>query len=221
MHRCRWRSSGSGVVSGAALHAVVSDDGGEDRAGPVALPRQPDVQDGLEVIGGRGLALGAGDAADRELPGGMAIGQVRQQAHGGADVRHPDAGQGAALGIGLLTHVGEGASRRRRGQIGPFEGRSLAEEERPGDHLLGVAGDQFHRPAQIGAEGRLVGQKAVLEEELIIVAQRQARSFHRSVTTNIRLRFPLKHSTRGGKREERSPVSIGSGRSARFPLRSH
>ncbi len=84
---------GGGQVGLEALHPVVGVDGGDDAALRPALLRQVLVQDILQIIGGGGLALGAGDADDRQEPGGMAVVPVGQGGHHLAHVGHQDAGQ--------------------------------------------------------------------------------------------------------------------------------
>ena len=59
-----------GEVGLEALRAVVGVDGGDDAALRPALLRQILIQDILQIIGGGGLALGAGDADDRQEPEG-------------------------------------------------------------------------------------------------------------------------------------------------------
>ena len=159
-----------GEFGGAALHTVVGDDGGQNGALPVALCGQPGVQHGFQVVGGGGLALGAGNAGNGELPGGVTVGQIRQQAHGGADVGDLNAGGGAPLGVGLLAHIGKGPPLQGLGQIGPLEGLPLAEKEGVRHHLLRVAGHQRHPAAQIRPEWGGVGQQMVLDKQLVVVA---------------------------------------------------
>ena len=87
-------------------------------------------------------------------------------------------GNAAPLLVGMLAHIGKGPALYGVGQIPPLEGRALAEKEGAWNHLLGVAGDQFHRALQAGGKRRSAGQQAVLKKKLIVIAQRKAGSLH-------------------------------------------
>ena len=108
----------------------------------------------------------------------MAVGVIGQQAHGGADVPDQNAGDVSPLLIGALAHIGKGPALYGVGQILSLESRALAEKEGAWNHLLGVAGDQFHRALQNGGKRRVAGQQAVLKKKLIVIAQRKAGSLH-------------------------------------------
>ena len=102
-----------GELGGAALHTVVGDNGGQQGAGLFFLGGQEVVQDGFDIIGGCGFALGAGDAGDAQLPRGVAVGEIGQSALGLPDVADLQAGEGdfwirgfADIGERALLHGG-------------------------------------------------------------------------------------------------------------------
>ena len=145
---------GGGEVGLKALHPVVGVDGGDDPALPPPLLGGVLVQDILEVVGGGGLTLGAGDADDLQLPRGVVVEEVGQGGDGPAHVGDQDAGQ-VHLGIGGLAHVGggpqvPGALEKFRPEVGP-----LAEKEGAGHHVPGVVGHQGDGggPVQVVGDG--------------------------------------------------------------------
>ena len=168
---------GGGELGGAALHAVVGDDGGE-KGGLVEPPGGlPVVQDAPEEVGRGGLALGAGDAGDGQLSRGVAPGKVGQQGHGGADVGDLDAG-GTGAGVGPLADIGSRPLPKGLQQVFLLEGRPLAQEEGAGDHHLGIAGDHGHRPRQVGGQREGACEQAVFLQELAVRAQGMAGAVH-------------------------------------------
>ena len=71
-----------GQVGLKALHPVVGVDGGDDPRLPLALAGAIHVQHRLQVVGGRGLALGAGEADYLQLARGVVIAQIGHKGHG-------------------------------------------------------------------------------------------------------------------------------------------
>lgn len=166
-----------GEVGLEALRAVVGVDGGDDAALRPALLRQILIQDILQIIGGGGLALGAGDADDRQEPGGMAVVPVGQGGHHLAHVGHQDAGQIHGR-VGGLAHIGHRAPLGGLGQIGLLEVGALAQKESAGDHLLAVAGDQGDGLGQVQPLGQRSGQLGL--QQGAVFAQGVGREIHRA-----------------------------------------
>ena len=166
-----------GEVGLEALRAVVGVDGGDDAALRPALLRQILIQDILQIIGGGGLALGAGDADDRQGPGGMAVVPVGQGGHHLAHVGHQDAGQIHGR-VGGLAHIGHRAPLGGLGQIGLLEVGALAQKESAGDHLLAVAGDQGDGLGQVQPLGQRSGQLGL--QQGAVFAQGVGREIHRA-----------------------------------------
>ena len=135
---------GGGEVGLELLHPVVGVDGGDHAGGGLPLPFHVLVQNILQVVGGGGLALGAGDADDLQLSRGVVIEQVGQRSDGQAHVRHQNAGQ-VHLGIGGQADIGHGAFVLGHLQKLSLEVGALAEKQGAGDHLPGVVGHQSHR----------------------------------------------------------------------------
>ena len=136
----------------------------------MALGDQPGVHDGLDIVGRGGLALGAGKAGDGQLPRGVAVGKVGQQAHGLPDVGDPQAGQGN-VGVGLLADVRKGPAVHSLAEVILLEFGSLAHKKGVGNDHLGITGHQGHGSGQVGGDGSLVGQQVMAQQQLHIVAQ--------------------------------------------------
>ena len=108
--------------------AVIIVDGGENGAWRLALAREPVIEDGADVVGGRALALGARDADARELVGHMIVEELAEYNHRIADVAHKQLRR--VHGVGLFGDIGDRALRDCRREVLRFEVRALAEKQR-------------------------------------------------------------------------------------------
>ena len=108
--------------------AVIIVDGGENGAWGLALAREPVIEDGADVVGGRALALGARDADARELVGHMIVEELAEYDHRIADVAHKQLWR--VHGVGLFGDIGDRALCERRREVLRFEVCALAEKQR-------------------------------------------------------------------------------------------
>ena len=108
--------------------AVIIVDGGENGAWGLALAREPVIEDGADVVGGRALALGARDADARELVGHMIVEELAEYDHRIADIAHKQLRR--VHGVGLFGDIGGRALRERRREVLRFEVCALAEKQR-------------------------------------------------------------------------------------------
>ena len=96
-----------GDVGLEALYPVAGLDGGDQAALRPPGLSHAGVQDGFQIVGGGGLALGARQGDDLQPAGGVAVKQIGQGGDGQPHVGHLDAGQ-VHLRVGALAHIGNG-----------------------------------------------------------------------------------------------------------------
>ena len=166
-----------GEVRLKALHAVVGVDGGDNAGLPSPLALLVAVQDGLHIVGGGRLALGAGDADDLQLAGGMVVEPVGQRGQHLSGVGNGDAGQ-AGDGVLLLADAGHGALIPGHLQKLSLKVGALADEEGAGGHLPGVAGEAGDALVPVQAVRDGGGKQVLLREQVQVVSQSMDRDGH-------------------------------------------
>ena len=135
---------GCGEVGLEPLHPVIGVNGGDDAALRLLPLGHILIQDIFQIVGGRGLPLGARQADDLQLSGGVTVEQVGQGSDGRAHIMDLKAGQ-VTLGIGDLAHIGQRPSLLGHFQKFRLKVGSLAKKQGTGDHLSGVVRHQSHR----------------------------------------------------------------------------
>ncbi len=120
-------------------------------------------QDGLQEIGGAGLAVGAGNPHQGQLPAGVAVKGGADVGQGQAGLGHPDHRDIRGRGEFLLGDHHPGALVETGGEIkvavgaGPFQGH----EEPAGGDLPGMVGHTGHRHVNVAMH--LTASQAVQE----------------------------------------------------------
>ena len=161
---------GGGDVGLEPLHPVVGVDGGDDAALRPTRLRHISVQDGFQIVGGGGFALGTRQADDLQLPRGVVKEQVGQGGDGAAHVAHLETGQ-RNLRVGGLAHIGGGSPVPGHCQELRLEVGSLTEEQGAGDHLPGVVGHQLYRGGPVQLLRDRSGQQTPLLQQSDIVVE--------------------------------------------------
>ena len=144
------------------------------------------AQHGLHEVGGGGLALGAGDADDRERILRTVIEFGGQQAHGLArvvDDQTGGAGRGGILGFGHVCGESGGVDAVQIFGLEP----ALAAQERAGLHLARVIGDGGERHVGAGDVRRIIGPQIPLNDltqQMVLPQQRGGRSQSQSHNTS-------------------------------------
>ena len=108
-------------------------------------------QDGLQEIGGAGLAVGAGDAHQGQLPAGVVVKGGAEVGQGQAGLRHPDHRDPGRRGQLLFGDDHPGALVETGGQIEVAVGAAAFQghEEPAGGDLPGMVGHPGHRHVHV------------------------------------------------------------------------
>ena len=121
-----------------------------------ARPQPGRREDPRQQVGGRRLAVGAGDAGDPQLARRVAEEQPRHEGHGVPRARHDDLGdrQGQRS---LADERDRSGGDRRGGEVVPVGLQSGdAEEQRPGNDVTGVAGQRSDLDVGIAVDAATV-----------------------------------------------------------------
>ena len=114
-------------------------------------PAAGGVQDGLQDIGGAGLAVGAGNPHQGQLPAGVVVKGGADVGQGQAGLGHPDHRDPRGRGQFLLGDHHPGARIEAGGQIEVAVGAAAFQghEEPAGGDLPGMVGHAGHRHVNV------------------------------------------------------------------------